>query len=182
MLVDVFHLGDLDDLVDRLLDGRTGVVGHFLGVDEVAVEGQVGDEVERGFLGVDVDVVVHLVGHLGHLFAGGDAFAADEQLGAVDVDDFEDPWRVAAEEALRDGAEQRLVGRGEGVLAGLVDVQDRAARFQHAEMIAFDGEQRAGDDAFVRDLDGQTLGAEHVGAVVHEGRDDLPCDCHGERL
>ena len=145
-----------------------GVVGHFLGVDDVAVEGQVGDQVERGLLGVDVDVIVHLVGHLGHLFAGGDALAAHQQLGAVDVDDLVDPGRVAAEEALGDGADDRLVGRGERVLAGLVDVQHRAARLQYAEMIAFNGEQRAGDDAFVRDFDGQNLGAENVGAVAGE--------------
>jgi hypothetical protein len=108
-------------------DRRTGIVGHFLGVDDVAVEGQVGDEIERGLLGVDVNVVVNLVSHLGHLFAGGDSLAAHQQLGAVDVDDFVDPRRVAAEEALRDGADQRLVGRGKRVLAGLVNAQDSAA-------------------------------------------------------
>jgi hypothetical protein len=35
-------------------------------------------------------------------------------------------------------------------------------------MIAFNGEQRTGDDAFIRDFDGQNLGAENVGAVAGE--------------
>ncbi len=176
--VDILHLGDLDDLVDRLLDGRPGVVGHFLGVDQVAVERQVGDQVERRFLAVDVDVVVDLVGHLGHLGAGGDALVADQQLGAVDVDDLEHPRRGAAEEALGDRAQDRLVGGLQGVLAGLIDIEHRSARLQHAEVVAFHGQQRAGDDAFVDDLHGQALGAQHVGAVPLQRGDDLPCDRH----
>jgi hypothetical protein len=35
-------------------------------------------------------------------------------------------------------------------------------------MIAFNGEQRSGDDAFICDFDGKTLGAKNVGAVAGE--------------
>jgi len=80
VLIDVFHLGDLYDLIYGLFDRRPCVVGNLLGIDEVAVEGQVSDEVERGLLGVDMNVVVHLVGHLGHLFAGRNSLAAHQQL------------------------------------------------------------------------------------------------------
>ena len=120
---------------------------------DMAVERQMGDEFERGFSRVDMDVIVHLIGHFGHFRAGGDALLADQQLGAVDVDDLVDPGRGAAEEALDDGADQRLVGSRQRILPGLVDVQHRAARFQDAEMVAFDRQQRAGDDAFVDDFD-----------------------------
>jgi hypothetical protein len=45
-------------------------------------------------------------------------------------------------------------------------------------MIAFNREERTGDDAFVHDFDGDALGAEHVRSVAQERSDNLPRDCH----
>ncbi len=178
VLVDVLQLGDLHDLVDRLLDRRPGIVGDFPCVDDMTVERQMGDEVERGFLGVDMDVIVDLIGDFGHLGAGRDALVAHQQLGAIDVDDLIDPRRGAAEKALDDRADQRLVGGDQSVLAGLIDVENRAARFQHAKVVALDGQQRSGDDALVDDLHRDVLGSQHVGSIALERRDDLTRDCH----
>jgi hypothetical protein len=127
-----------------------------------------------------MDVVVGLVGHLGHLGACRDAGVADQQLGAVDVDDLVDPGRRAAEEALDDGADDRLVRCHQGVLPGFVDLQHGAAGFQDAEMVGLDRQQRSRDDAVVDDLDGDVAGAEHVGAVAVERGDDLAGDGHAE--
>src|SRR5262249_54338291 len=41
--VDVLHFGDLNDLINGLLDGRSGIISLLLGVDNVSVEWQVGD-------------------------------------------------------------------------------------------------------------------------------------------
>ena len=117
VLVDVLQLGDLHHLIDRLLDGGPGVIGDLAGVDDLAVERQMGDEIERGLFGVDVDVIVDLIGHFRHFGAGGDPLAADQQLGAIDIDDFIDPRRSAAEKALHDRADQRLVRRGQAHIA-----------------------------------------------------------------
>ncbi len=79
-LVDLLHARDLDDLVDGLLDGGAGVVGDLGGIDDIAIEREMSDELEGGFASIDVDVVIDLVSHLGHLGAGGDALAADEEF------------------------------------------------------------------------------------------------------
>ncbi len=180
MLVDLFHLGDLDHLVDGLFDGGARVVGDLPCVDGVAVERQVRDEVEGRRLRVDVDVIVDLVGHLGHLGAGRDALAADQQFRPVDVDDLVDPGRRPSEEALDHRAEQRLVGRDQRVLSGLVDVEDRSARLQHAEMIALDREQRARHDAVVDDLDRDVLAAQQIRSITAERGNDLTRDRHSK--
>ena len=154
------------DLVDRLFDGRPGVIGDLAGVDDLAVERQMGDEIERGLSRVDMDVIIDLIGHFGHFGAGGDRPVADQELGAIDIDDFVDPRRGSAEKALDDRADKRLVGRRQRILAGFVNVENRAARFQHAEMVALDRQQRSRNNAFVDDLDRDILGAEHVGSIT----------------
>src|SRR6202789_1183401 len=136
------------------------------------------NQLERCILGIDVDVVIHLVGHFGHLLAGGYSLAADQQLGSIDVNDLINPWRGAAEESLSNRTKNRFVGSGEGVLPRLVNIQYRAARFQYAEVITLNREQRTGNDAFVCNLDGQALGSEHVRAIRENGCDNLPCDRH----
>ena len=60
-----------------------------------------------------------------------------------------------------------LSGVDESVLAGLVDIEDRPARLQHAKFVAFDGEEGTGDDGLVRNPDGDALGAEE--ARSHRG-------------
>src|SRR5580698_2573265 len=136
------------------------------------------NQLERCILGVHVNVVIHLVGHLGHLLAGRHSLAADEQLGSVDINHFINPRGGAAEESLSDRTEERFVGSGEGILSRLIDVQYRAPRFQYAEVITLDREQRTGNNAFVCNLDSQALGSEHVRPIGENGCDNLPCDCH----
>src|ERR1700733_15173570 len=136
------------------------------------------NQLERCVLGVDVDVVIHLVGHFGDLLAGGYSLAADQQLGSVDVNDLINPRRGAAEEPLSNRTQERFVGSGESILPRLVDIQYRAARFQYAEMITLNREQRTGNNAFVCNLDSQALRSEHVRPIRENGCDNLPCDRH----
>ena len=79
MLVNFFQSGDLHDL-DRLLDDGTGKGRDLRRVDDDAADGHVGDQFQRGVGGIGVDVLVHLIGHLGHLKAGGDSFASHQVL------------------------------------------------------------------------------------------------------
>ena len=125
-----------------------------------------------------MDVVIDLVGDFGHLLAGGDAGAGEQKLAAIDVDDFVDPGRGSAEEALGDGAEQRFVGGLDGVLAGLVDGEYGTARLEDAEVVAFDGEQGAAHDAFIDDFDGDGFSAQKIVPVSAERGDYLTCDGH----
>ena len=104
--------------------------------------------------------------------------AADQQFRPVDVDDLVDPGRRAPEETLDHRAEQRLVGRDERVLPCLVDVEDRSARLQHAEVIAFHREKRARHDTVVDDLDRDVLAAQQVRSIAAERGDDLTRDRH----
>src|ERR1700751_2634934 len=136
------------------------------------------DQVECCVLGVDVDVVIHLVGHFGHLLAGGHPLAADQQLGSVDVNALVNPGRGAAKEPLSNRTEEGFVGSGKGVLARLVNIQYRTARFQYAEMIALDREQRTRNDAFVCNLDGKDLGSKHIGSITLKRCYDLACNRH----
>src|ERR1700678_2584664 len=100
------------------------------------------NQLERGILGVDGDVAIHLVGHFCHLFAGRDSLAADQQLRSVDVNDLINPRRGAAEKSLGNRTKEGFIGSGESVLPRLVDIQNRAARLQYAEVITLDREQR----------------------------------------
>ena len=56
-----------------------------------------------------------------------------------------------------------LVRSDQGVLARLVNLEDGAPAFQHAEMVALHGEQRAGHDVLViLQLESQVAGAQLV--------------------
>jgi hypothetical protein len=50
---------------------------------------------------------------------------------------------------LRELAEKRPIGRRDGVLSHVTDIEDRASRLQYAEMVAFHGEQRVVDNRII---------------------------------
>ena len=103
---------------------------------------------------------------------------ANEQLRAINVNDFVDPGRISAKEALSDGPEQRLIRRGDRVLSCFVNVKDCTTRFQDTKFIALDGKQRTRNDALVGDLYCEAFGSKQIGTVPIQGCDDLACNCH----
>ena len=100
--IDVFELGDLNNLIDRLLDRWPRVIRELSSIDGLAGERHMSDQIERRFLAVDMDVIVDLIGHFRHLGASRDTLIADEQFGAVDINHFVDPRRTAAKKTLHD--------------------------------------------------------------------------------
>ena len=72
-------------------------------------------------------VVVHVVAHLGHLLGQRDAVVPHDELRAVHVQRLVLPRALAAEEALDERPDQRLVAGGDGVLTRLVDLEDGPA-------------------------------------------------------
>ena len=70
------------------------------------------------------------------------------------------------------------IGCRDRVLAGIVDVEDRAARLQHAEMVAFDGEQRVVDDRVVRVVPDQHTRPHDLLTVISKRRNDTADTLH----
>ena len=105
--------------------------------------------------GVHVDVVVHVVDHLGEFPRQCEALGLDHALSAGHEQRLVLPGRLPAVERLLHAADQRTLWRLHRVLPGLVYVQDRAARLEHAEVIALHGQQGAVHDVV-------------SGIVVHE--------------
>ena len=92
ILVDSLKRGHLDDLVYQLLDGRPGIRRDLLRVDHTAVARHVLDQRQRLVFSIDADIIVGLLGDLGHLGCGYGANVAYQQLGSVDVNDLVYPW------------------------------------------------------------------------------------------
>jgi hypothetical protein len=176
LLVDALERGHLHDLVDRLLDDRRRIVVDLLGGDRVLADRHVGDQRHRIFLAGNVEVIIDLVAHFGHFRGQREAGRFDDHLRAVDVERFVLPRALTAEEGLGERAEDRPVGRRDRVLPGVVDVEDRATRFQHAEMVALDGQQRVVDDRIVRIVPDQHTRTHDLLAVTGvEMTPRIPC-------
>jgi len=88
-----------------------------------------------------MNVIVDLIGHFGHLGACRDALTPDQQLRAIDVDHLEDqgelppkkPWTMEPTRGLSEWS---------GHIARFRIRSAPPARLQHAEMIAFDSQER----------------------------------------
>src|SRR6516162_41147 len=178
LFVDALERGHLHDLIDRLLDHRCGVFVDLLGGDRVLDDRHVGHQRHRVVLGRDVEVVIHLVAHLRHFRGQGQPAGFHDHLGAVDVQRFILPRALTAKEGLSERTEDWPVRRRDRILPGIVDIEDRAARLQYAEMVAFDGEQRVVDDRVVRVVPDQNTWPHDLLTVISKRRNDTADTLH----